>query len=134
MKKLPLKIKLRFIYVGAVIFFLAASIFLYNYSHNSYLFCKGIYSPDGVRTFIKFYMEIDKPFFVKIYKSEFFLDWYARYDAKFDDNDIWLKEKHLGNQFPFDNLRLDRNTLKLYTNIKYDTLKCIIVKKQKRKI
>ena len=138
MKKLYLNNKLRFIYAGAVIVLVAASIFLYNINRNSYLHCSGEYDDfaEGKRErkHISFYMEIDKPFFVKIYKTRFFIDWYARFDAEFGDNNIWLKEKYLGNQFPFDNLRLDRNTLKLYTNIKYDTLKCEIVKKQKRKL
>ena len=61
------RIKRAFIYAGAVIALVVASIFLYNHTRNTYLFCSTIWQTG-------FYMEIDRPSSVKIYDNEFFSD------------------------------------------------------------
>ena len=83
-------------------------------------------------------MEIDRPSSVKIYDDEFFSDgvWHTRYDGlEFYDYEIFIseKQKQQGNQFPFDDLKLDQNTLRLDEIGKGQIAICRIIKKQKRK-
>ena len=125
------RIKRAFIYAGAVIVLVVASIFLYNHTRNTYLFCSTIWQTG-------FYMEIDRPSSVKIYDDEFFSDgaWHTRYDGlEFYDYEIFIseKQKQQGNQFPFDDLKLDQNTLRLDEIGKGQIAICRIIKKQKRK-
>ena len=83
-------------------------------------------------------MEIDRPSSVKIYDDEFFSDeaWHTRYDdLEFYDYEIFIseKQKQQGDQFPFDDLKLDQNTLRLDEIGKGLFANCRIIKKQKRK-
>ena len=133
------RIKRAFIYAGAVIALVAALVFLYNHTRNTYLFCWTIWETG-------FYMEIDRPSSVKIYDDEFFSDgaWHTKYDSlEFYDYGVFImeKQKQQDDRFPYNELRLSpfddlvfyEGTLGLDEIGKAQFAICKIIKKQKRK-
>ena len=94
------------------IILIVVGVYFYTINKNTYLKC---FTPK-IETF---YMEIDRPFFAHLYDDPTFIDnnWYTRYNKiRITDLDIYIQEKDeiLGNQFPYNNMRLNRSDLGLY--------------------
>jgi len=115
-----------------------ASYFVIN-NKNSYLKCE-------TKQDEFFYMKIDRPNKVRIFRNPTFLkgnDFVYYTELKITKTDIFIRKKDpfLGRQFQFDDMRLNRLNLKLYSwepnkvlNHNYLLASCEIIDKQKRKI